>query len=115
MTHDRAAGHAIAEAVYTEHWRGNFPAWPAWEDLRLRTRDMIVAAIHGITYDRDKPVVRRMAQVAPEPRPMALAAERNGGAHGRAEPPSRDPDRYSAGSEVDPASVLLGEAGFKPG
>ena len=111
MSAERQSGHAEARGLYAAI-RGLFPAWPPWESLRLRTRDLFAAALRAVGDDRDRSP-RRRPTAAPDgelpytPGPHTPAS---------APAPQRaEGTRYAAGTEPDPASVLLGEAGFKPG
>ena len=84
-----------------EAWdRVRLDRWPDWDSLRQRTRDLFGAMLRAVEDDRDRPRSRR--RCVPEPTHNVLSA------------PSAQ-HRYEAGSEPDPASVLLGEAGVPGG
>lgn len=111
MSAERQVGHAEARGLY-ETIRGRFPRWPRWGDLRLRTRDLLAATIRAIGDDRDRGRKNR-PQAAPDgelpytPGPHTPAsAPAPQGALGT---------RYAAGTDTDPANILLGEVGFQPG
>ena len=76
MTRDRAAGLQVAEAYYEEMRSYNMPLWA---DLRLRTRDMLVAFLRSVGADGRRPpknraVARQDGVSAPAPTRSVQAA-----------------------------------------
>ena len=97
MAPAKAAARALAQAFYEE---SRLPAWPDWDGLRERTKDLMAAFVVAVAKDRDKPLATRFQCGSPTRTPDPLPVPVN---------------RYAAGSEPAVEGVLLQEAGFAPG